>query len=79
MKIEDQLLAKFACAKCKHKTAKAKKIAATGTGLSKLLDIQHNRFLGLSCQNCGYTDFFDLHVLEGQKSLGTILDVIFER
>ncbi|MGX4585755.1 zinc ribbon domain-containing protein [Paenibacillus chitinolyticus] len=56
-----------------------KEIAMTGTGLSKLLDIQHNHYLFVSCMNCGSVEIYDPNVLEGHKvgKLGSIIDVLF--
>ena len=43
-----------------------------------MLDIQPYKYLYLSCTSCGYTEVFDLKVLEGKKdTLGDVLDVIF--
>ena len=79
MTIEERLAMKFVCAKCKKKGATTKRIATTGTGLTRLIDIQHNRFTALTCKHCGYTDLFDLRVLEGRgDALTTVLDVLFE-
>jgi predicted nucleic-acid-binding Zn-ribbon protein len=55
------------------------RIASTGAGLSKLIDLQHIKHLGVACLNCGFTEFYDLSVLEGHDTLGDILDIIFER
>jgi predicted nucleic-acid-binding Zn-ribbon protein len=33
-------------------------IATTGTGLTRLFDVQSNRFSAVSCTNCGYTEFY---------------------
>ena len=77
MSIEEQMSGRFRCAKCDQRGAAAKRIAATGAGLSKLLDIQHNQFVTLSCRNCGYTEVYNPEMLEGKRSLGSILDVIF--
>lgn len=79
MKLEDQFAIRFVCSKCKNSGAKVKRIAATGTGLSKLLDIQHNHFVAVSCKNCGYTEIYNPEMLEEKRSLGTILDILFER
>ena len=77
MKLEDQIEAKFVCAKCNAHGAKVKRFAATGTGLSKIFDFQHNAYLTASCKNCGYTELYNPEILEGKSSLGTVLDVIF--
>lgn len=78
MKMEDQLAARFVCAKCQKTGGNTRRIAATGTGFSKMFDIQHNQFVTVSCTYCGYTEIYDPRVLEGSRKLGTILDVIFE-
>ncbi len=51
----------------------------TGTGLSKMFDIQHNHFLFVSCEGCGYVEVYDPSVLEGKSrgELGTVLDILF--
>ncbi len=46
------------CKKCGHTEAEITEIATTGTGLSKLFDIQHNHFKAVSCSNCGYTELY---------------------
>ncbi|MFC0471172.1 zinc ribbon domain-containing protein [Halalkalibacter kiskunsagensis] len=47
------------CIKCGHTEAKTKEIATTGTGLSKMFDIQHNKFLVVYCTNCSYSEFYN--------------------
>jgi predicted nucleic-acid-binding Zn-ribbon protein len=77
MAVDDQIATRFVCSKCKSQGATTKRFSAAGTGISKLLDIQHNAFIAVSCRNCGYTEVYDPTVLEGKKHLGTILDVLF--
>ncbi|MHB8114440.1 MAG: zinc ribbon domain-containing protein, partial [Bellilinea sp.] len=48
-----------------------------GTGLSRLLEIQPYRYSFVSCNNCGYTEVFNLRILEGRDDLSTFLDVLF--
>ena len=74
----DQLLAEaFTCAHCKHKGAHVERLAMTGTGLSRLLEIQQHRYAFVSCTRCGYTEAFNLRILEGKDNLGTFLEVLF--
>ncbi|WP_100406623.1 zinc ribbon domain-containing protein [Bacillus solitudinis] len=47
------------CIKCGHTKAETKEIATTGTGLSKMFDIQHNKFVVVYCTNCGYSEFYN--------------------
>jgi len=49
----------------------------SGTGLSRLLEIQPHRYIFASCHNCGYTEVYNLTTLEGKDDLGDLLDVIF--
>jgi len=79
MKLDEQFASRLACQKCKQTGAEVKRIAATGTGISKMLDIQHNQFLAVSCRNCGFTEIYNPGMLEEKRTLGTILDVLFER
>jgi hypothetical protein len=75
--LDAQLAERFVCAKCKHHGATVKRIATTGTSVSKILDIQHNIFIAASCPSCGYTEIYNPEVLEGKPMLGTVLDAIF--
>jgi len=49
----------------------------SGTGLSRLFEIQPYRYAFVSCANCGYTEVYDLRILEGKDNLGTFLEVLF--
>ncbi|WP_225218800.1 zinc ribbon domain-containing protein [Fictibacillus norfolkensis] len=40
----------------------------TGSGLSIFLEIQHNHFLFISCENCEFVEVYDPSVLEGKKN-----------
>jgi len=76
--IEKELESRFVCAKCRSTGAEVKSLAMSGTGLSKLLDIQHNRYVFASCQNCGFTEVYNLDILAGKRDdTLNILDVIF--
>lgn len=77
MKLEEEFASRFKCTKCTTVGASVKRIATAGRGLSKLLDIQHNQFVMVSCNHCGYTEVYNPEVIEGKKHLGSILDVLF--
>lgn len=77
MKLDDALAQRFSCPKCQSKGAKVKRFAATGTGLSRMFDIEHNVFIAVSCGNCGYTELYNPEILEGKDDWGTLLDVLF--
>jgi hypothetical protein len=48
-----------------------------GTGISRFLEIQPYRYAFVSCHNCGFTEVFNLKMLEGKDDLGTFLDILF--
>ena len=74
--LEDKIKEKFVCTKCGERSPVVKRIAATGAGLTRLLDIQHNQLLMVSCSNCGFAELYDLDVLEGKDVFQAIIDVI---
>jgi hypothetical protein len=75
--IDDQLAAAFICEKCHQHGATVQRLAMSGTGFSRLFDIQPYRYAFVSCRNCGHTEIFNLATLEGRDDLGTFLDVLF--
>ena len=77
MSIDRQLAQRFVCTKCGHRGGGVKRFAATGTGLSKLFDIQHNKFIAVSFGGCGDTEDLHPEVLEGKSVGSDILDVLF--
>lgn len=46
------------CPKCDHDEVDVGSISTTGSGLSKLFDVQMNNFEVVSCTNCGYTELY---------------------
>ena len=74
----DELLAKeFVCPRCGHRGAQTERLSMSGTGLSRLLEIQAYRYAFVSCNNCGYTEVYNLQTLEGKDDLGTFLEILF--
>lgn len=61
------------CVKCGSRDADTKDVAMTGTGLSKMFDIQHNQFTVVYCRNCGYSEFYNRQASRGSN----ILDLFF--
>ena len=76
-KLETQIAEAFVCDKCDHQNAHVEKLAMSGTGLSRLLELQLHRYAFVSCKNCGYTEVFNLKVLQGRDDLGSILEILF--
>lgn len=48
----------FKCVKCQSNECLIGGLAATGKGLSKIFDIQVNKFTTVVCKKCGYTEFY---------------------
>ena len=76
-RVEDLLSREFTCARCKQKGAHVERLAMSGTGISRLFEIQPYRYAFVSCTNCGYTEVYNLKVLDGKDDLGTFLEVLF--
>ena len=73
----EQLSEAFHCPKCDQRGAHVEKLAMSGTGLSRLFEVQPYRYVFASCHNCGYTEIYNLTTLEGKDDLGDLLDILF--
>ncbi|MDX8360241.1 MULTISPECIES: zinc ribbon domain-containing protein [Bacillaceae] len=61
------------CIKCGGTEVGSKEIATSGTGLSKLFDVQHNTFKVVYCKNCGYSELYNTNSSTGMN----IIDLFF--
>ena len=77
MKVQQAFEQQFECPKCKSVGAKVDKLAMSGTGLSRFMDIQLNKFAFVSCLNCGFTEVYNLKALEGRRDMGDLIDILF--
>lgn len=75
--LEDQIGARFVCSKCKNSHAKVRRFAATGSGITRFIDWQHNEFISVSCDRCGYTEMYDPEVFKDRSKVASVLDLIF--
>jgi predicted nucleic-acid-binding Zn-ribbon protein len=48
----------YTCPKCNFKTYQLGEIRATGRTLSKIFDIQNQKFTSVTCERCKYTEFY---------------------
>jgi len=46
------------CPKCGGEETDVGAISTTGGGLSKMFDVQTNRFTVVTCTNCGYSELY---------------------
>ena len=74
---EDELARAFICDKCNQAGGHVERLAMSGTGISRLLEIQPYRYAYVSCINCGYTEIYNLKTLDGKDDLGTFLEILF--
>jgi predicted nucleic-acid-binding Zn-ribbon protein len=51
------------CPKCGGTETETDEIATSGTGLTKMFDVQNRRFVVVSCAKCGYSELY-----KGQSS-----------
>ena len=77
MTFDEELQNKFVCPKCGTVGGSVKRVSMSGVGLSKLMDIQHNRFIAVSCVRCGYTEFYNPEIYEGKDNFMNVLDLLF--
>lgn len=75
--LDQEIARRFRCSKGCHAESSSVRTASTGTGTSKMLDVQTHRFVAVSCTSCGFTEFYNLNILEGQDHLGDIMDFLF--
>jgi len=75
--VDDTLAQAFVCDRCGEEGAHVERLSMSGTGLSRLFEVQAYRYAFVSCNNCGYTGVYDLRTLEGKDDLGTFLEVLF--
>ncbi len=64
--IETIIANEFECLKCKHHECDINEIAVTGTGLSKLLNIQYQHYLYASCLRCGFVEIYNPNLYKGR-------------
>ena len=65
--IDHILTQEFVCPKCKHVGSHVERLAMSGTGISRFVDIQHHKYAFASCLVCGYTEIYNLKILENRK------------
>lgn len=71
MSNEPENIKSFTCPKCSNSSFETGEIRTTGAGLSRFLDLQNQKFAHITCDSCGYTEFFK----RGGGRAGNILDL----
>ena len=60
----------YRCVKCNHNQYESGEFRATGGTLSKIFDIQNQKFTTISCQKCFYTEIYKAD----SSTLGNVID-----
>ena len=61
----------WSCPKCGNTVYETDQFAATGGGLTKILDIQSKKFTTVSCTRCKYTELYKAPT----SALGNLFDL----
>jgi len=48
----------YKCLKCNNRTYKVGQMRGTGGTLSKIFDVQTEKYTSVTCDNCSYTEFY---------------------
>ena len=62
----------YSCMKCKRTEYKAGELRATGSGISRFLNLQNQKYATVSCSACGYTE---LYRLDG-SDISNVIDIL---
>jgi uncharacterized protein len=63
----------YVCAKCKNTTFETAEIRTTGSGLSRFLNLQNQKFAAITCSECAYTELYRMR--PGSRA-ASVLDVL---
>ncbi len=61
----------YSCVKCNGTEYKAGQLRTTGSGITRFLNIQNQKYETIACVSCGYTELFRA---DG-TGFGNILDI----
>ncbi len=63
----------FTCAKCGAREAATGELRTTGSGFTRFLNVQNQRYGTVSCADCGYTE---LYKIGGGGKVGNLFDFL---
>ena len=58
------------CPKCENPDFDTDEVAMTGSGLSKIFDVQNRKFTAVTCTRCSYTELYRAD----SSTLGNVFD-----
>ena len=68
---DEELARSFKCVKCEHREADVERVAMLQAGI--FTSYSRNEFIAVSCEKCGYTEFFKADL----SSMGKIMRKLF--
>ena len=68
---EPENIKQYECPKCSNSSYETGEIRTTGSGLSRFMNLQNQKFAHITCDTCGYTEFFKRR----SRGAGNILDL----
>ena len=63
----------FVCIKCGGRHYETDQFQATGGNFAKFFDVQHKKFVTVTCCDCGYTELYK----QPEDSTMNVLDFLF--
>ena len=75
---KEQMERDFVCPKCHGHGALAHEVSI-GRGVARMLALAPNRYLAVSCGLCGYTEFYQLAILEKETEEAPALVQLMEK
>lgn len=61
---------RYTCPKCSNNSYQTGEMRATGGILSKIFDVQTEKYTSVTCQRCSYTEFYKAK----SSQLGNVFD-----
>ena len=65
----------YSCVKCKGTEHRDGELRTTGSGISRLLNIQNQKYATVACAKCGYAELYRLDGKGIGNSIGNIMDL----
>lgn len=65
-------LREYSCDKCGAKTYQSGELRTTGSGISRFLNLQNQKYATVACTECGFTE---LYRVDGSGMIGNAFDI----
>ena len=68
--LTSQLRSNFICAKCRARQGDVREVVLSKSGLLDILPSRDTRYLEVTCQLCGYTEFYNRAIYAKSLEIG---------